>query len=182
MTTIKNALNLAPTSTDAEVADLFFATTTPSAHTFFKAIRCLVNTVTKLDAGSKKLGIDPETDNLLIHKNAITVGSKLKTEWGFDLGDFYVTYKAAATGLATIRKGDDVVFEGTWPELKDFLRPVKEEKVKKAAAPVVEAPAETEAPAEEATDDPAPETVDPTPETVVPAEEIPAMIPVSIEG
>ena len=169
MTTIKNALNLASTSTDAEVADLFDSNTPASAHTFFKAIRCLVNTVTKLDAGSKKLGIDPETDNLLIYKKSIPVNGKARTEWGFDLGQYYVTYKAAESGLSRIAKGDEIVFEGTWPELKDFLRPVKEEKVKAAAASVVEteapAPAETEAPAEAPTEEIAQDEASATTET-----------------
>ena len=169
MTTIKNALNLANTSTDAEVADLFDSTTPASSHTFFKAIRCLVNTITKLDAGSKKLGIDPETDNLLIRKKNITVNGKNKTEWGFDLGPYYVTYKSAESGRSRIINGSIIIFEGTWPALKDFLRPVKEEKIKVGAAAVVEAPVATEVPAPAETEAPAEEIA----QAEVPAEATP---------
>lgn len=145
MTTINASLAIQNTDNNDLVRDLFAEGTEASAHTWFKAIRCLVNTVTKLDSASKKLGLNPDEDGVLVYKNAVTVGSKLKTEWGFNLGDFYITYKAAATGLATIRKGDEILFEGPWPQLKDFLRA---EKAEKPASTPAKAPAETPVKAE----------------------------------
>ena len=153
MTTIKTSLSIPATASDTDVRDLFAPDTEASAHTWFKAIRCLVSTVTKLDSESKKLGLDPETDNVLVYKKAVAVNGKNRTEWGFDIGPFYVTYKSALSGQSRIMKGDEITFEGAWPELKGFLRAEKAAKAAtKAVAPVDPAP---EAPAEEPTEAPA---------------------------
>ena len=146
MTTIKTALEIPTTASDSDVTDLFAQGTTPNAHTWFKAIRCLVNTVTKLDSESQKLGLKPETDGILVYKKTVAGATgKVRTEWGFDIGDFYVTYKSALSNKSRIMKGAEIVFEGAWPELKGFLRPEtpaqKKPEVKIAAAPVVETPA-----------------------------------------
>ena len=151
MTTIKTALEIPATATDSDVTDLFAQGTTPSSHTWFKAIRCLVNTVTKLDSDSRKLGLKPETDGVLVYKKSVAGATgKARTEWGFDIGDFYVTYKSALSSKSRIMKGDEIIFEGAWPELKGFLRPEtptqKKPEVKIAAAPVVETPAPAPSP------------------------------------
>lgn len=165
MTTIKTALEIPATATDSDVTDLFAQGTTPSAHTWFKAIRCLVNTVTKLDSDSKKLGLNPNADGILVYKKSVAGATgKARTEWGFDIGDFYVTYKSALSSKSRIMKGDEILFEGAWPELKGFLRPEtpvqKKAEVKAAAAPVVETPAPAPEPVKEIVQNEAPAVED----------------------
>ena len=146
MKTITKALAIANTTDNAAVAELFAPGTEPDAKTFFKSIRCLVNTVAKI--GKDKLGFNPDTDNLLVHKVARTVDGKTKTEWGFSIGDnLYVTYLSKKLNKAAITKGvdsDEVVFAGPWPKLKEFLK--GNSKVDAGAAPKT-----TETPKVEAT-------------------------------
>ena len=135
MKTVTETLALPVNPTDsAAIADIFAEGTTPDAKYFFKSIRCLVNTVTRLVKDEKNfhpVTFDPDTATLLVHKVTRTIDGKAKTEWGFSIGEnLYFTYLSKEYNKSTIKPGvdsDATIFTGSWPELKAFLSQKKKD-------------------------------------------------------